>query len=180
MTTLTLGIDPGLTGAFALLAPSGDAIAVEDLPVIRDGTLAWIDSDRLLGRLLELRNGVPVTAVVERVHAMPKNGTQAAFSQGCTLGSIVATLQVAHMRIEFVTPGVWKRDLGLLHGKDVKDGARKRASLDKARLLFPGAPLDRQKDHGRAEALLIAHWHQQRGERVASTIKLHDAQRAQP
>lgn len=178
MTTLTLAIDPGLTGAFALLAPTGDVIAVEDLPVVRDGTLAWIDGDRLMSRLLELRNGVAVTAIVERVHAMPKNGSQAAFSQGCTLGSIVATLQIAHVRIEFVAPSVWKRDLGLTFGKQTKDGARKRASLDKARLLYPGAPLDRQKDHGRAEALLLAHWHQQRRERVDSTIKVFDTERA--
>lgn len=148
MTALVLGVDPGLTGAWALLDASGGFVAVEDLPVIRDGRLAWIDADALSGRLIELRAGRPMRAVVERVHAMPRNGSQAAFSQGATLGSILAALQLVRVSIELVTPAAWKRAAGL--------AADKRASLDRARLLFPDAPLDRQKDHGRAEALLIA------------------------
>ena len=160
MNALTLAIDPGLTGAFALLSPIGDLIAVEDLPVIRDGTLAWIDASALFSRLLELRDGLPLHAVVERVHAMPKNGSQAAFSQGLTLGSIVAALQLSAVRIEFATPSQWKRALGLTTSVRERSGTElKRVSLDKARLLYPHAPLDRQKDHGRAEALLLAHWY---------------------
>jgi len=57
MTRLTLGIDPGLTGAFALLDDAGACVSVEDLPVIRDGRLGWIDADALTRRLLELRTG---------------------------------------------------------------------------------------------------------------------------
>jgi crossover junction endodeoxyribonuclease RuvC len=136
-----------------VLDRDGALVAVDDLPVIRDGRLAWIDADALLSRLLEVRGGRPMRAIVERVHAMPRNGSQAAFSQGATLGSILATLQLVRARIELVTPQAWKRSLGLSSDKS--------ASLDRARLLFPDAPLDRQKDHGRAEALLIA-WHAQR------------------
>jgi crossover junction endodeoxyribonuclease RuvC len=32
-----LGIDPGLEGAVALLTPSGELIAIHDLPTLRDG-----------------------------------------------------------------------------------------------------------------------------------------------
>jgi hypothetical protein len=38
-----IGIDPGLTGAIAVLAPDGTLERLADLPVIRDGRLAWID-----------------------------------------------------------------------------------------------------------------------------------------
>lgn len=148
MTELVLGVDPGLTGAWAMLDASGGLVAVEDLPVIRDGRLAWIDADALFSRLLEVRGGKTMRAVVERVHAMPRNGSQAAFSQGATLGSILAALQLVRARIELVPPAVWKRAAGLTSDKGL--------SLDRARLLFPDAPLDRKKDHGRAEALLIA------------------------
>lgn len=158
MSTLTLGIDPGLTGAFALLDARGELIAVEDLPVVRDGKTGWIDASLLLSQLLQVREGNVVHTTIERVHAMPKNGSQAAFSQGCTFGSILATLQVLQTRIEFVAPQTWKKSMGLLSGRETTDTARKQASLDKARLLFPGADLARKKDHGRAEALLIAHW----------------------
>jgi len=154
---LTCGIDPGLTGASAVLASDGSLVAVDDLPVIRDGKLAWIDADALLSRLLEVRGGRPMRAIVERVHAMPRNGSQAAFSQGATLGSILATLQLARASIELVTPQSWKRAAGLLPSRpEATDRERKSASLDRARLLFPAAPLDRVKDHGRAEAILIA------------------------
>lgn len=160
MNNLLLAIDPGLTGAFALLDSRGAIIAVEDLPVIRDGKLGWIDADTLVGRLIELRAGREMQAIIERVHAMPKNGCIAAFSQGCTFGSILASLRMVRARIEFVPPQTWKRSMGLIGGdRKLTDIERKRASLDKARLLFPDAPLDRQKDHGRAEALLIGYWH---------------------
>lgn len=40
---LTIGIDPGLTGAAGALNADGTFRAVFDLPVIRDRSLAWID-----------------------------------------------------------------------------------------------------------------------------------------
>lgn len=160
MTTRIVGIDPGLTGAIAMLAV-GHETDVRDLPVIEDRTTKWIDGGRLLGTLIELRGGrEPLVVAVERVHAMPKNGAVGAFSQGMTLGSILAAVQCAGCRIEFVSPHQWKKDLGLVPVRGQKQTVteRKHAALSKARLLFPGAPLDLAKHHGRAEALLIAHW----------------------
>jgi hypothetical protein len=69
-------------------------------------------------------------------------------------------IQARHIRIELVTPSVWKRALGL--GKD------KDASLHKARLLFPMAELHLAKHDGRAEALLIAHYALTRPARAAA------------
>jgi crossover junction endodeoxyribonuclease RuvC len=151
---LILGVDPGITGAFALLAADGSLIAVQDLPVIRHGRLAWIDAEALTSRLMELRAGRELHAMVEGVHAMPRNGSQAAFSQGATLGSILAALQVLQARIELVTPQSWKRTYNL--------SSEKSLSLDRARLLFPDADLDRKRDHNRAEAILIAQYARQR------------------
>lgn len=149
-----LGIDPGLTGAWALIGPDGTT--VEDLPVIRDSTLAWIDSSAL-EHVLRLHGvGHGTVAYVERVHAMPKNGSQAAFSQGMTLSSILAVLQILAVPVKFVPPQTWKRAHGLISEATDTDSTRKRRSLDKARLQFPNLRLDRVKDHGRAEALLIA------------------------
>lgn len=147
---LIVGIDPGLTGAWAVLNADGSFLAVEDLPVIRDGRLGWIDGDAFASQLRGISDGAELQATVERVHAMPRNGSQAAFSQGATLGSILATLQLVRARIRLANPGTWKRAMGL--------SADKGASLDRARLLFPAASLDRKKDHGRAEALLLAEW----------------------
>jgi hypothetical protein len=147
---LTLGIDPGLTGAWAVLDSDGGLLCVEDLPIIRDGRLGWIDSPSLCSRIRDVRAGRPLKAVCERIAPLPQNGRMGAFSQGCTLGSILASLQLVGASIELVAPASWKRALNL--SKD------KAASLDKARLLFPTADLDRVKDHNRAEALCLAHW----------------------
>lgn len=151
MVTHVVGIDPGLCGAVAILSPDGDIERLEDLPIIRDGRLSWIDGGALQSILIDSLVGRPARAIVERVGAMPRQGIASAFNFGCGFGSILSVLQARHLRIEFVTAQVWKRAVGLSSNKD--------ASLHKARLLFPSAELHLAKHEGRAEALLLAHWH---------------------
>jgi hypothetical protein len=91
---------------------------------------------------------------------MPAQGIASAFQFGVGFGSLLGVLQALHIRIELVTPAVWKRSYGL--GKD------KHASLHKARLLFPTADLHLAKHDGRAEALLLAHYALTRSARAAA------------
>lgn len=147
---LTLGIDPGLSGALALLDSEGVAELVADLPVIRDGKLSWIDGAALQGTLLDALHGRSCRAAVERVGAMPRQGIASAFNFGAGLGSILGVLQTLGLPIDLVTPAQWKAAMGLSRDK--------RASLHKARLLFPCADLTLAKHDGRAEALLLAHY----------------------
>lgn len=153
---LYLGVDPGATsGAFAVLNDLGDYVAADDLPVIASRKLKWVDAPELISKLLELRQGETMTAMVERQSARPGQGVSSTFVSACAFGSLLATLQVAGVAIELVMPAVWKAANGLLK-------ADKKASLDRARLLFPAADLDRRKDHNRAEALLLARYGWQR------------------
>lgn len=156
---IVLGVDPGLAGAVALLAADGQPELVADLPVIRDGRLAWIDGASLQSVLLNALQGRPCRAVVERVSSWPGQGVASSFAFGAILGSILATLQTLQLPIELVTPAAWKSALGL--GRD------KRVSLDKARLLFPSADLRLAKHDGRAEALLLAYFAQSRRREAA-------------
>ncbi|HMK87259.1 MAG TPA: hypothetical protein VK437_14960 [Steroidobacteraceae bacterium] len=158
--THVIGIDPGLSGAIAVLSPAGELERLEDLPVIRDRSLAWIDGAVLQSLLLDALGGRPGRAIVERVSAMPKQGIASAFTFGVVLGSILSVLQARHLPVELATPAAWKRSLGL--------GSDKRASLDKARLLYPGADLSLAKHDGRAEALLLAHWALTRSRQAAA------------
>lgn len=147
----TIGVDPGLTGALAVIDADGVIVTVADLPVIRDRSLSWIDGGELQSILLGALRGRQGRAVVERVSAMPRQGVASSFAFGVGFGSILGVLQAMQISIEFVTPTVWKRCLGL--------SSDKRASLHKARLLFPAADLRLSKHDGRAEALLLAyHW----------------------
>ena len=143
-----IGIDPGLTGGIAFIDSFGGT-AVFDLPVIRDGKLAWIDGAILLPLILDYSKA-PRHAAIERVHSMPKQGVASSFQFGVGFGAVLSILQAAGCAIELVTPNTWKRDLGLSRDKN--------ASLDKARLIYPGLDLRRKKDEGKAEAVLIAHW----------------------
>jgi crossover junction endodeoxyribonuclease RuvC len=150
MTALTIGIDPGLSGAVAVLDQAGDLVSVTDLPVIRDLSLAWIDGGSLQSIILDALQGRQARAIVERVSSMPGQGVASSFQFGVGFGSVLSVLQAMHIAIEFVTAAVWKKSYGL--GKD------KHASLHKARLLYPTAELHLAKHDGRAESLLLARY----------------------
>lgn len=161
MSRALVSIDPGVTGALAVFNQDTQQLEhLGDLRVIRDMSTGWIDAEHTLSVLFNHLQGRQSTVIIERVHAMPKNGSQGAFSQGLTFGSLLATLQIARCRIEMVSPVTWKTQSGLtIRTRKLSDRERKELALDKARLLFPDADLERQKDHNRAEALLIGHWY---------------------
>jgi crossover junction endodeoxyribonuclease RuvC len=143
-----IGIDPGLHGAICFM-DSFSGMVVFDLPVIRDGKLAWIDGGMLLPLIFNTSN-TPRRAVIERVHSMPAQGVASSFQFGVGFGSVLSILQAAGCSVELVTPSTWKKALGLSQDK--------KASLHKARLLYPDADLTLEKHEGRAESILIAHW----------------------
>lgn len=148
MTTVVVGCDPGLSGAIAFMDPTGVLERVEDWPIIRDRSLGWVDGGALRSLLLDALHGRPAVAIVERVGSMPKQGVASTFAFGVAFGSILSLIQSAGISIELVTPASWKAAAGL--------GPDKHASLFKARLLYPDAPLTRIRDHNRAEAILLA------------------------
>lgn len=147
---LTIGIDPGLSGAIAMLDSQGDVCFVADLPVVRDNKLAWIDGGELQSMILNWRGARPCTAMIERVNAMPKQGVSSSFQFGVGFGSILSVLQAMAIPIEFVRPANWKKAMNL--------SSDKKAALHKARLLYPDVDLRLAKHDGRAEALLIARY----------------------
>jgi crossover junction endodeoxyribonuclease RuvC len=145
-----IGIDPGITGAIAAIDDQAQVELCADLPVIRSGKLAWIDANELTTLLMTARNGRPARIIVERAQSMPGQGISSTFGYGVVLGSILAACQRIAVPLDLVPAAVWKRAMGL--------DSQKAGSLDRARLQFPTAELDRKKDHNRAEALLIAEY----------------------
>lgn len=141
-----LAIDPGSkSGAFALLTETGSIIG--DLPITTDGVNA-----AELYRMI--REWTPDAAIVERVNAFPGQGVSSVWAFGKAYGAILAVLAAAQVPVELVTPSKWKSHYKL-PGKD-KEAARARAIE-----LYPGQTgLARVKDHGRAEALLMARYYQ--------------------
>lgn len=152
---LIFGIDPGLTGAVAVL--HDDVFHdVFDIPtagrgkkgrqVVNASELANIFRAQII-----MAHGAYVHAIVEDVHSMPGQGVSTTFSFGKSCGAIEGVLGALRIPTTFVSPAVWKRSFGLL-------GSEKDASRGLAIQRVPSAPLSRKKDHGRAEAILIAKW----------------------
>jgi crossover junction endodeoxyribonuclease RuvC len=148
------GIDPGLSGAVALLdAETGAVVDLWDMPTLtlsRGGKAKReLDPHSLAGALGRDRIG---HAFVENVGAMPGQGVSSVFSFGKSFGITIGVLATLGIPMTFVAPVAWKRTLGV---PAAKDGARARASQ-----LMPAAashwPL--VKHDGRAEAALIAHY----------------------
>ncbi len=156
---LTFGIDPGLTGAIVTLL-DGVAGPMIDLPTRRVDGWGEIDARALAIFIREQRAAHPgafVSACVEKVGAMPGDGGTSAFRFGETSGGIRFTLDVLGVPYTRAIPAVWKRQFSLI-GKE-KDAARQLAIQR-----FPEAAhmLTRKKDNGRADALLIALYGEQR------------------
>lgn len=157
---LTLGVDVGVTGCIACLRDDGMFLDLEDLPIVFHRKTKLIDGIVLRDIVRRMRQGQPAIAVIEKTQPTPKLGVTQAFSMGMTLGSTIDALRFGGCSLEFVLPQVWKRAAGLLM-PGATDTEKKRASLNQARKLFPSAPLDLAGNHNRAEAMLIARWHQQ-------------------
>jgi crossover junction endodeoxyribonuclease RuvC len=149
-TPCTIGIDPGLSGAIAVIDQAGELVTVADLPFVHDKSLAWVDGGVLQVMLLNALQGRPARAYVERVGSMPGQGVASSFAFGCGYGSILSVVQTMLISMMLVTPAVWKRSSRL--------GQDKHSSLHKARLMWPRADLRLAKHEGRAEALLIAEY----------------------
>ncbi len=153
---ITIGIDPGATGALAVLA-DGKVDTVIDMPVSARKAGGQQINAAELGALLRgvgvKHHGADLLMVLEQVSAMPGQGVSSMFRFGESVGVIRGALGALRLPLLCVSPQVWKRHHGLI-GAD-KDVARTRAIE-----LFPEVSglLARKKDIGRADALLIAAW----------------------
>ena len=152
MSRVTIGIDIGLTGGIAILV-DGALSALYPMPTTPVGVKnkRIVLPEGVVGAL----QGVAVPLedcgiYVEHVSSRPGEGVASAFSFGRSLGVIHGVVAGLGGRAEFVHPVVWKRYFDLL--KSDKEASRQKASvLAGGDFWFP-----RKKDHGLAEAYLIA------------------------
>jgi hypothetical protein len=151
-----VGIDPGLAGAIAFISNSeGVPLRALDTPTLVGGTKGRRDYDinqmrAYLSTLNTLVARGEVFAVIEHVHSMPKQGVASSFSFGRGVGLWEGLLVGLGIPYQKVTPQRWKQAMmdGMPKGKG--------SSIIVAKRLFPSVELNRKKDHGRADALLLA------------------------
>lgn len=168
MTVLTVGIDPGSSGAIAVLDDAGRLTELWDMPYI-DGQV----TGGAVAAILHPRRTDIAAVWIEAPIAMPGQSSKATLTVGRGVGvlwGVTATLAIPTVEI---TANAWKKAAGLAGvGKAGKTAAVKRrlakdASRRRASELWPDRAdaFARSRDDGRAEAALIARhgWEQTRG-----------------
>lgn len=168
-----LGIDPGLDGAIAVLdIREATNIYFYDTPTITiQGTKKShreIDAAQLVNLLLPMTGNL--RAILEKVsnvpiklgkrelcptcHRMPAQGGTSLFNFGMGFGIWIGILAGLKIPYTLVHPRTWKSAVMRDMGKE------KGASILRAKQLYPQAApsLNLAKHHGRADALLMAHY----------------------
>lgn len=150
-----LGIDPGLDGAACALFPDG-AVDLYDTPTL---TIAGGKSNHRELALADMRSWLHgascdgrTIAYLESVHSMPRQGVRAMFTMGRGLGEWRGLLTGMEIPFVMVTPERWKK--ALLDGMGKEKDAARLVAVERYPQL--ASHLARKKDHGRADALLIA------------------------
>ena len=149
-----IGIDPGKTGAIAVV--TGAEAEVYD----------WPGDEVCLARLLALidldYNVVRVR--IEKQGARPGQGVCSMFSIGVNYGMLLAACASRSWSVEIISTRKWREGRGYPQKsarvpRNIYTRRLKEHSLTTAKRFFPklADQLSRQKDHGRAEALLIAY-----------------------
>lgn len=144
MKSYILAVDPGLSGAIAFYAPDApDLVTAEDVPVVA----GEIDAVTLAARIRQM---APTMAIIELVGARPGQGVTSMFKFGRAFGTVIGVIGTLQLPIHYVSPQRWKKHFRL---SAEKEDARREAIR-----LFPASAAQflRKKDHGRAEAALLA------------------------
>lgn len=161
---LSIGVDPGLSGAMSLLCSKRGLLECADLPICGNGLktgrmMRWIDAAALQALISEwsVRHAFAendVHACIERPIPMPSMPSTTTASSFDTFGVIRALVcgKVSPNGMTMVDPVTWKRSFGLKTDKD--------ESIACALRLYPKAAkyLTKKLHHNRSESILIGHW----------------------
>jgi|TARA_B110000967_G_C18541829_1_gene391014 crossover junction endodeoxyribonuclease RuvC len=151
-----IGIDPGLSGAIAILEDSRIE-EIFDMPVMPDGKKNKRQlNSALLVKLIKdsIKNLEDTVMVVEQVNAMPGQGVTSMFNFGQTFGAIKGICAAMGLPIFFVRPAKWKKHFELINSS-------KDASRTKAIEMYPSISqqLSKKKDVNKSDAILIARYY---------------------
>lgn len=132
------GIDPGATGALAIIDVYGNTVLVDysdDISLIK----------------CALMKEKPALVALEHVSAMPGQGVSSMFKFGSNFGKWQGILETLGIPYVLVRPQRWQKAILT----DTNKGDKKKA-LHFCRRLFPDAELHLEKHIGRADALCLA------------------------
>ena len=150
-----IGIDPGLSGAIAILEDK-KVLNIFDMPVMAEGkkNKKQLNSAQLVNIIKEntIKNE-DIAVVVEQVNAMPGQGVTSMFNFGQSFGAIKGLCAALNLPIFFVRPSKWKKHFELINSS-------KDASRTKVIEMYPSLSnqLAKKKDVNKSDAILIARY----------------------
>ena len=151
-----IGIDPGLSGAIAILE-NNKVLDIFEMPVMSEGkkNKRQLNSAQLVTLLKDnVSTDEEIAVVVEQVNAMPGQGVTSMFNFGQTFGAIKGVCAALGLPIFFVRPSKWKKHFELINSS-------KDASRTKAIEMYPllSKDLAKKKDVNKSDAILIARFY---------------------
>nr|XP_043637843.1 Holliday junction resolvase MOC1, chloroplastic [Erigeron canadensis] len=154
-----IGVDPDVSGALAVLKTDdfGFSAQVYDSPNVKvlvgNRIRRRMDTKAMVQLLRSLDIPIGTTAYIEQSLPYPGDGKQGWWSGGFNYGLWIGVLLASEVSVVPVPSARWKQEFKLSGNGKTKDDSRALACT-----LFPmlSSSLKRKKDHGRAEALLIA------------------------
>jgi crossover junction endodeoxyribonuclease RuvC len=165
---IVIGIDPGVSGAVAVLfrAPQGTAVHCWDMPTVEVRGKRHVCPHGL--RSLLAKEASPdylVDAIVlEHVQGVQGTGATSAFSFGRSFGLVEGVVAGLALPLMLVRPQAWTKALGVSRDK----GAHRKAAAN----LWPrqASLFARVKDDGRADAALLCHWWVRHGQGIGDHV----------
>ena len=153
---MVIGIDPGLSGAIAVLKDK-KVLCLFDMPVMAEGkkNKRQLNSAQLVNIIKKnIDKDDEISMVVEQVNAMPGQGVTSMFNFGQTFGAIKGVCAALDLPIFLVRPSKWKKHFELINSS-------KDASRTKAIEMYPSLSdqLSKKKDVNKSDAILIARYY---------------------
>jgi crossover junction endodeoxyribonuclease RuvC len=147
---LVAGFDPDAFGAMALVDhQTGELRDVIDMPQVDENQRRYLDVRQLAGIVDPWAEKI-CEAYVEKGWARPTTPPSYAFRWGHNYGAVRGVISAHFIRLHEVSPQAWKRWAGVSSDKESsRDEASRRFPADCRRWAL-------KKNHGRAEAVLIA------------------------
>ena len=146
-----MGIDPGFSGALAVLDDDLNLEFVMDMPIIMVGKKRELDESKLSTIFSRWRLR-PMTIGIEKSQTMPNQGIVSSGRYMASYGFLRGLCMGNGLPYHLIRPQSWKKAMMPDMGKD------KGASIQKVTQLYPELRLTRVKDHGIADAILIARY----------------------
>jgi crossover junction endodeoxyribonuclease RuvC len=136
--------------AIAIINDRLDIFELVDMPVINVGKKSEIDINGIISLLKRQQISSYSRAYIEK--AIPKQGTVSMFRYGQLYGIVYTILRCLGIPVTEIPPQVWKKKV--MQGMEKGKGS----SILRAEQLFKDFIPKRKKDHGKADALLIAYY----------------------